>query len=264
MEIQHLTLTSERDARLPLFPDEGTYLEALRRIGAVCQGCLALFALIAEHLHLIAVRSRAAAGRLAQSVLVSLNPIVGTPLAPSHIKAVETRQHMRSLLRYILEQPKEHRMPGHPALWVGSCFPDLVGARTVDGLSLCIEQVLPDFSPAVASRIVGLPGRSLMPADRITLRRAGAHRLKQAAAAAVGVDAALTGRSRPTLRARRAAAQLAERAGIHLSEISAALDHCPGMAFRLRTPIADRELLATIARRITLEDLVRESVQPAV
>jgi hypothetical protein len=263
VEIQHLTLTAERETRLPLFRDERGYLQALWRIGAVCRGCLALFALLAEHLHLVAALSRAAAGRLAQSVLVTLKPVVATPLAASHIRSVESRSHMRWLLRYLLEQPKEHGMQGHPALWVGSCYPELCGARRVDGLSLRIEEVLPDYSSAAASRLVGLPGTRLVPADRDALRRAGAHRIAAAAAASFGVDASLAGKERVTLLARRAAAQLAERVGIRLSDVADSLQLCARSAWRLRHPPAEPALLVTIARRVALEDLVRSAAQPA-
>jgi len=144
MDIQHITLTAGQDNRLPLFPDDAAYLEALHRLGAVCLGCVALFALVGEHLHLVVQASREKAGRLAQASIRTLTPIVATPFASSHIRPVKNRSHMRWLLRYLLEQAAKHGMPGHPALWVGSCLPDLVGARIIEGLTLCISMVLPD------------------------------------------------------------------------------------------------------------------------
>jgi hypothetical protein len=264
MEIQHITLTADRESRLPLFPDEPTYLEALHRLGLVCRGCLALFGLVAEHLHLVALLSRVAAGRLAQSVIVSLSSITATRLAPSFIKSVVTRAHLRWLPRYLLEQPREHGMRGHPALWVGSCYPELVGARKIEGLALCMEKALPDFSPAAASRIVGLPERALVPADRDTLRRVGVHRIATAAAAAVGVDPSLVGKTPRTLRARRAAAQLAESVGLRIGELQESLHLCPRTGWRLRQPPADPALLVTIARRIALEELVRSEARPQI
>lgn len=262
MDIQHITLTAERESRLPLFPDEGRYLEALVHLGAVCQGCLALFALVAEHLHLVACLSRAAAGRLAQAVLVSLGSIAATPLAASHIRPVETRAHLRWLHRYVLEQPKTHGMPGPAALWVGSCYPELVGARAIDGLSLRIEQVMPDVSIGATNRIVGVPGSRVPPADGDALRRAGLHRLAVAAAAAAGLSG-LDGKSARALAARRAMAQLAEGAGFRLGEVALTLGQSERTAFRLRLPLADPALTEAVARRITLEDLVRQTALPS-
>jgi hypothetical protein len=259
MDIYHVTLTAEREARLPLFPDAGTYLEALHRIGAVCGGCLALFALIAEHLHLVALLSRAQAGRLAQAISLTLRPIVATPFAPSHIRSVDSRSHMRWLLRYILEQPREHGMPGHPALWIGSCFPDLVGARLIEGLSLCIERALPDYHPAAALRIVGLPGTDLGVPDRATLRSAGANRLKLATAAALGI-ASLEGNTPAAVRARRSFAQLADRIDLHRAETVAALQIRRQSAWRLMRSGAERADLVAIARRVELEKLVQEEL----
>jgi hypothetical protein len=107
--------------------------------------------LIAEHLHLVALTSRLLAGRMAHAILLTLKPIAATRLASSHIRPVLSRAHMRWLFRYILEQPREHGMPGHPALWVGSCLADLLGARMIEGLSLPIERALPDYSPPLRS-----------------------------------------------------------------------------------------------------------------
>jgi hypothetical protein len=257
MDIWHVTLTAERESRLSLFPDEAAYLEALHRLGKVCAGCLALFALIAEHLHLVALRSRPAAGRLAQATILTLRPVVTTPLAPSYFKPVDTRSYMRWLLRYILEQPQKHGMPGHPALWVGSCLPDLVGARIIGGLSLRIEQALPDYSHDMALRILGLPGKHVAPAGREALRAAGAHRLKLAAAATLGVGPSLNGNTPAARLARRALFQLAERVGIRPGEAAAALGSSLNSARRLRRPAVAPHVLKAIARRVTLENLVQ-------
>jgi len=168
MDIQHITLTAGQDNRLPLFPDDAAYLEALHRLGAVCLGCVALFALVGEHLHLVVQASREKAGRLAQASIRTLTPIVATPFASSHIRPVKNRSHMRWLLRYLLEQAAKHGMPGHPALWVGSCLPDLVGARIIEGLTLCISMVLPDYNVARALRIVDVAASEVPPATQET------------------------------------------------------------------------------------------------
>lgn len=258
MDIFHLTLTAERENRLPLFVAEQHYLEALHRLGAVCGGCLALFALVAEHLHLVALLSRFAVGYLARAAVLTLRPIVATPFAPSYIKPVASRSHMRWLLRYLLEQPAKHGMAGHPALWAGSCLPELVGARRIPGLELCITRVLPDYQPATALSIVGLPGARLPLADASTLHAAGALRLRNATAAVLGTAPALAGTTLVANRGRRAFVQLATRVGIPRTEVVDALQIGRKAIWRLARPVADRDLLAAIARRVVLEDLAEQ------
>jgi len=262
MDICHITLAAEEDSRLPLFADEVAYLKALHLLGAVCVGCLALFALVAEHLHLVVQASRGAAGRLAQAIILSLDTVVSTPFAPSHIRVVEDRGHMRWLLRYVLEQAAKHGMPGHPALWIGSCLADLVSARLV-GPPLCISTVLPDYSHASALQIVGLTGSDVPPASRQALRAAGASRIKLAAAAALGVAPSLAG-NRPAARlARRASAQLAIRVGIRPGEVAAALGRSPNTLYRLYRPEVPIDVLKAVARRVTLENMVQQQLARA-
>jgi len=263
MDICHLTLTAERPGRLPLFPDAPRYLEALRRLGAACKGCLALFALLAEHLHLVAPITRAAGGRMSQAVISALHSVVATPLASGYPTMVESRDHLRHLLRYILRQPIKHHMPGHPALWIGSCLPDLLGARMIDGLSLCVKRVLPDTTDGQALAIVGLSGHQLVAADRQTLRAVGAHRLRLAAAAAFGVDPELAGNDRAPVMARRAVVQIAQRVGIHSAEVIAALGRSRRTLWRLRRPALEDAVLKVVARRVTLENWVQQALAAA-
>lgn len=260
MEICHITITAERRSRLPLFPDEAAYLCALERLGAVCQGSLALFALVAEHVHLLSAVGRSTGGRLAQSVSLALRPVVATPIAPSFSTMVASRDHARSLLRYLLLQSEKHGMPGHPALWVGSCLPDLLGARTVEGLSLCARRVLPDYDDAAALAIVGLPGPRLPTPDRRVLRAVGASRLRIAAAAAFGVTPSLAGNGPAVIQARRAVVQIADRVGIRCSETIVALGRSPRTAWRLRRPALAFSELAVVARRVMLEELVAKAL----
>ena len=261
MDICHITLTSERDSRLPLFPDEGSYREALHRLGAACRGCLALFALIAEHLHLVVLRSRREAGRLAQATSLTLRPVARTSIAPGHCKMVETRSHMRWLLRYLLEQPTRHGMPGHPACWVGSCFADLAGARSIEGLSLRIEEALPEYSLGMALNILRLPGATVAPADRTQLRAAGAHRLTAVAAAAFGAGPSLQGNTSAARTGRRAVVQLAHRVGIPCGDVTDALNKSPRTVWRLRRPELPYETLLIPARRLTLETMVQRALE---
>jgi len=261
MEIHHIVLTSERESRLALLKDEEAYRLALHKLGRVFKGTLALFALIAEHLHMVSICSRVCAGRLARAAALSLRPIVSTPLAPSYIKPVESRGHMRWLLKYELDQPAKHGMPGPPALWSGSCLPDLVGARQIPGLSLCIRQAIPDFSVGRALGLVGLKAFEVDPAKPAMIRAAGAHRLVAAAAAALGAMPTLEGTESAANLARRAVGKLAKLVGISLGEVSCALDIDGHSVRRARKRPVDDETLDTIARRLILEDLVHRAIR---
>jgi hypothetical protein len=256
MEICHLTLTAERGSRLPLFSDESAYQRALWRLGVVAGGCLALFALVAEHLHLVALLARAAAGRLAQRVVLALRPIVATPFAPSYIKIVDSRSYMRWLLRYVLEQPRHHGMPGHPALWVGACLPELVGARLVGGLALQVKRALPEFTAGMALRLVGLDGASVLPANLDTLRAAGLPRLQRALAATLATPPSLGGLQPTALLARRMLAHLAREVEIPSAEVARSLGRSPETTWRLCQGTVDPELRFAVARRVALENLV--------
>ena len=256
MDLCHVTLTAERESRLPLFSDEAAYREALHRIGKVARDRLALHGLLPEHVHLLPRASRAESGRLAQATIATLRPLVATPLAPSFIREVKSRAHLRRLLRYFLEQPLKHSIPGPPALWVGSCLPDLIGARQIPGLSPCIAQVLPEFTPSMAARILDLPLAALEPVGRDAVRAAGAVRLRDAAAAALALDPTLPGRQQLVVRARAAVAQLARWARIPGPEVVWALGVSDRTIRTLVRAQPDRALMRAVCVQLSLASAV--------
>jgi len=260
MEIQQIVLTAERKGRLPLFTEESHYFEALHRLAHVSKGCLVLFALIAEHIHLVALLSRAAAGRLAQAASLALRPIVKTPLAKSYIDGVDGRGHMYRLVRYELDQPRKHRMPGPAALWPGSCLPELVGARFIPGLGLRIREALPTFSIKHVLSVLGLPGEAIAPADLLTLRAAGATRLVTATAAALGANMPLKGNREHEKVARFATVQLADEAAIPAVEVRATTGMDNKTLWRLRQKRVRPAILEAVKRRVTLENLVQRVI----
>lgn len=106
-----------------------------------------LFCIVDDHLHVVLLCEAQQAGVLSRELLLALRPLTGPNLAPAFVRPVEGRGHLEWLVRYVLEQPTKHGLPGHPALWPGSCFPDLVGARRLPGLSLRLRlsEALPRF-----------------------------------------------------------------------------------------------------------------------
>ena len=268
MEIQHLTITARRDSRLPLFPDEARYRAAIRRLGrvvgrAAARVGLALFALVDEHLHLLGCGTRAAVARLGHAVRCSLKNLVATPLERPYHRDVTNRWHLKKLLEYFLDQPRHHGLPFgmHHGLFVGSCLPDLLGARRVDGLRLCISRVLPRYQPAMALEMARLPTAPLVPADDGTLRRLGAAGIVAASSAAFASPPDLGGKSPPVVRARRVAVKLARAAGLCTANLAVALCMTPRAVQRLAVGPTDSDDLLVVRRRIALE--VRARVAPA-
>jgi hypothetical protein len=254
MDIHHVTLTADK-GRLPLFPDLAAYNEGLHRIGRVCGGRLCLFALLAEHIHLKLLANADEARRLSRATILSLLPVVSNPLAPSHRKPVGTRSYARWLFKYFLDQPARHDLSDRPALFVGSCLPDLVGARCVPGLELRVKEVLPEFRPARALERVGLPAEPLI-ADTSALKDAGLERLKEATAAVLAICPTLAGKQDAAVRGRRALATMGDRLGFGAAEIADVLRITRRAVYRLKASRLERSVARAVSRRIALEELV--------
>jgi hypothetical protein len=225
---------------------------------------MVLFCVVDDHIHVILLCDRKEAGRMAQRILLALRPLTAVSLDPARIRPVETRAHLQWLVRYILNQPRHHQLEVHPALFEGSCFLDLIGARVLEGLTLRIRQALPRFHlddsyDAVRARPVEL---SLVTGEK--LRRAGAARLAAAGAAALGVERELTGTTRPVVSARVAVSRIARSVGIPISEIAYALGITPQAARRLARRVIDDRFLKSVALRIALEDSIGEQIEKAV
>jgi REP element-mobilizing transposase RayT len=140
MNIWHLTYAS--DGRNPLFPDEVACRKAVRVLGRVAGTSTVLFSIVDDHLHLVLWCDRQRRGRLARALVQALRQVAPVPVESARVRAVENRSHMKWLVDYVLSQTIHHGIPSHPALWSGSCFPDLIGARQVPGLDLQLRRAL--------------------------------------------------------------------------------------------------------------------------
>lgn len=244
MEIWHLTFAAR--GRWPLFDGEGARRAAVRLLAERAGACTVLFSVADDHLHDVIACSRACTGRVARGLLLGLRALASTGIDPAYIRPVRTRSHLQWLVSYLLGQTEKHRLPVHPALWSGSCFADLVGARFVEGLDLQIRAALPRFRRADAYRSVGLRPQGVPPADPLLVHRLGAHRLADAAAAAVCADPTYRTRRPSTTLARRITAQLAAEAWLPVYRVARAVDVSPSRVRRLRRePVDPRALLAT-------------------
>jgi len=251
MQLWHLTIAAK--TRHALFPSEALRLRAVRKLVVVCGDALVVFCIADDHLHVVVLcdeRRRGTIARALQVVVAGLTPVVTKPV---HVEPVNGRRHMETMRRYVLRQPEHHNLPGHPALWSGSCFLDLAGARWLPTPPLRLRDALPRCTLADLGRDVGLDLWRLDPIPVSELRAVGAKALVSAAAAACGAPPELRGKRREVVRARRVACSLAREAGMPLPEVAWALDIHPGNARKLLTsPVAPEALLAT-RRYIALE-----------
>ena len=127
MDCWHVTLGAW--GRLAAFGGAGIRDKAVRRLVDLAGPGLALFCVMPDHVHLVLAADRHRVGRLCQRVSLSLGALAGRRLQPASIRPVDDRSHLDSLVRYVLRQVSHHGLPDHPALWSGSVFQDLAGAR---------------------------------------------------------------------------------------------------------------------------------------
>jgi len=231
----HLTIASVD--RAVLYADDASLLAAVRTVAAIGGTAALLFCVVDDHAHAVLGTDRSACGTLARSLAYALGVRLPVELAPSRLRSVASRSHLVSLVRYVLDQPRKHGLQhaGHPALWPGSCFVDLVGARLLDGFDpRWLAAALPRLGRREIYDAVGLA--PVAPLDDEGLRAEGPRRIGDAAAAALGLPE-LSGRTAPVVRARRAAARLSR--GLGFGD--------PQTAFGLRCPTSTASRLARSA-----------------
>jgi hypothetical protein len=252
----HLTLTA--DGRQALFPTEALLRRALRILAETVGSRTLLFCIVDDHIHDVVCCSRTEAGRLGQSLNLALRPIASVPFnRRTDIRPVENRHHLERLVGYLLTQAQHHGLPGHPGLWSGSCFADLVGARVIKALGLPILEFLPRLRLTAVAETVGLHLPTADGEDR-GICGAGAARIAAAASAALAVDPLLAGNSCAVVQARAAASVLAARAGIATRETASALGVSMRTTQRLALGVHDEKLLSAVRLRLALEDMVAE------
>jgi hypothetical protein len=254
MDIYQITVASRN--RMPLFADEAQRRSALHLLARIGGARLLLFNLVDDHFHAIATAARAAISHLAQALSVSLGHLREEPLAGAHISAVETRLHLVRLVSYVLRQGPHHGLEHEPALWTGSCFQDLAGARWLPGLSLRLRAALPRLRLREIFAAVGLPQEPLVPASLAEIADAGPSRLVSAAAAALAADPALRGQPKPVVLARHAASRLALLAGFTSQQMAQALSVSRRTVQRLASQAPAANITTAVALRLALENRV--------
>ncbi len=252
--MHHLTFAS--DGRLALFPDETVRRTALRSLVPLLADRALLFCLVDDHLHVVMNQDRPDAGRSARAILLRLRSPVPA-LSPAYIRPVENRSHLQWLVRYCIEQPRKHGLECHPALWSGSCFPDLVGARWLPGLSLGIRAALPRLKTRELMAMAGMTGHELVPVPEEELLGLGAREILDATAAALGVGPVLSGNEPAVARARAVFAHLCPQPA---STLAWALGVTPQAARRLRARPVEAEAIKAVRLRLALERRLAEGL----
>ena len=118
----------------------------MHAIARIAGEATVLFCIVDDHVHIVLACDRARAGLISRSLSMALAPLArGIALASARIKPVEGRRHLETLGEYVTLNPRKHGVAA-PALWSGSCFQDLVGARVLPGFTpRLLASLLPRF-----------------------------------------------------------------------------------------------------------------------
>ncbi len=250
----HLTYSS--GGRQAFFPTAGGALAGVHALLPSAGDRLAAFCVVDDHVHAAPVASAADLPHLRRSLLRSLRAVTPVPVTPPDVRKVDSRSYLTWLVRYLLLQPRKHGLPGHPALWPGSFFLDLAGARNLPGLDLQLLRVLPRFRLRTAFQVLELGEEPLESLSDEQVAWLPLRAVVRAAAHATGAPPDPTGRTLPEQRARRAAAHLLSDVGLTRSQIGQALERPRQTVHDILSFPPDPRDLAALRRRLALEDRI--------
>lgn len=253
MQLWHLTFST--DKRFVLFTDEIKRRRALRRIIGMASAELILYCLVDDHLHLVVLCTGKRAATLLRAIQLALRPHLAGRIDVDR-RSVAGRSHLEWLLRYHLNQVDKHGLKVHPALWSGSCFQELAGARCLVDLCSRLDEVLPRLARYAAHEMIGLPGRDIAPMGLVQVRAAGVVRVAQAAGISLLARPGMKGQGTVEMLAKRTVAQLVVEAGIPPLELAWLFKQDASTIRRWRRPAVAPELLRAVRVRLALEDLV--------
>ncbi len=158
MQPWHLTFVAR--GRRTLFSDPVALTRAVRVLGRLGVGRILTFCIVDDHAHVVLnAASRASAGYAGSGLARALMAVGAPQLEPTHVREVEGRAHLESLVAYLVRQPVKHGLREHPATYVGSAAVDLLGARRLPGFEPgLLAAALPRLDvAALVARVCGLP-----------------------------------------------------------------------------------------------------------
>jgi REP element-mobilizing transposase RayT len=247
------------DGRHPMFPSEQALREAVRSVAFTAGREIVLFCIVDDHLHVVLFCERQVVTWRARSLCRVVRGRSPALISPSYISPVRSRQHMENLVGYLLNQTAHHGLPGHPALWTGSCFADLVGARVLPGLDLQIARALPRLQLQKICAAVGLNEGDVQPLELDAVRALGVSRIQAAASAVLAVGPEPKPRARGRFLVRSITAQLGRDCGTTREETGWVLDCTRRHVLRLEEAPIGEGLLRATRTRLALEEAVARS-----
>lgn len=252
MNLYHLIYASI--GRLPFFTSANGYHSAIRALAKVSKNRIVAFAVMDDHIHVVLFEDSGAERHRAKALLQALSPLTSVGIERAHIVPIESRIHMHRELMYMLRQPSHHKLKGHEALWRGSCFPDLVGARYVEGLQLQVEKALPRFNVGQILGAMGVQKKHIIPLENAEIKGVGLSRFIDCAIDALCAPSPLSGKSYQTIGARAAVCQLAHAAGFKPAEVADSLNISRQSFYSALKRTVASEAIQSIRVRLNLEN----------
>ncbi len=252
--LSHVTLVVRgRNTFARTLAERRATVRTLARIG---DGALMLFNVVDDHIH--TVLRNPSPRRLARDLRAGLKALrADLRLKPPHLEEVDSRAYLRSLVRYVFQQSAKDGL-GADALWDGSSYLDLCGARRVPALVPgAILEELPRLRLREVFPMVGLPSA---PLGKVSVEGLGAARLRAVAAAVCCADPSLASKRPEDVRGRRLAIALAVEAGLPVQSLG--LSCSPATLYRLRAQGVDPLDRRAAGLRLALEEAAGGTSSP--